>query len=48
MSEGALQREAKTSEQLSDNLEAASLVLTTDELKTLDEVSALPPSTQGG
>jgi aryl-alcohol dehydrogenase-like predicted oxidoreductase len=33
---------AKTMEQLDDNLEAASLSLTPDEMKTLDEVSALP------
>jgi len=33
---------AKTMEQLDDNLDAASLALSADEMKTLDEVSALP------
>ena len=33
---------AKTMEQLDDNLEAAKFTLTADEMKTLDEVSALP------
>jgi len=38
---------AKTMEQLDDNLEAAKLALTADELKKLDEVSALPPEYPG-
>ena len=38
---------AKTMEQLDDNLAAAELTLTADELKTLDEVSALPDEYPG-
>lgn len=38
---------AKTMEQLDDNLEAAKLTLNGDELKKLDEVSALPPEYPG-
>ncbi|MGZ5938709.1 MAG: aldo/keto reductase [Rhizomicrobium sp.] len=38
---------AKTMEQLDDNLEAAKLALNGDELKKLDEVSALPPEYPG-
>ena len=38
---------AKTMEQLDDNLEAAKLVLSADEMKRLDEVSALPPEYPG-
>jgi aryl-alcohol dehydrogenase-like predicted oxidoreductase len=38
---------AKTMEQLDDNLEAASLSLTADEMKKLDEVSALPAEYPG-
>ncbi len=38
---------AKTMEQLDDNLEAAKLTLSGDELKKLDEVSALPPEYPG-
>ena len=38
---------AKTMEQLDDNLDAAKLMLTGDELKKLDEVSALPPEYPG-
>ncbi|HJW41980.1 MAG TPA: aldo/keto reductase [Rhizomicrobium sp.] len=38
---------AKTMEQLDDNLEAAKLALTADEMKRLDEVSALPPEYPG-
>jgi len=38
---------AKTVEQLEDNLAAADLPLTADELRTLDEVSALPPEYPG-
>jgi aryl-alcohol dehydrogenase-like predicted oxidoreductase len=38
---------AKTIDQLKDNLEAATLTLNADELKTLDEVSALPPEYPG-
>lgn len=38
---------AKTPEQLADNLGASQLELTTDELKTLDEASALPPEYPG-
>ncbi|MBV9990999.1 MAG: aldo/keto reductase [Alphaproteobacteria bacterium] len=38
---------AKTMEQLDDNLEAAKLPLTADEMKTLDEVSALPAEYPG-
>jgi aryl-alcohol dehydrogenase-like predicted oxidoreductase len=38
---------AKTMEQLDDNLEAAKLSLTADEMKTLDEVSALPAEYPG-
>jgi aryl-alcohol dehydrogenase-like predicted oxidoreductase len=38
---------AKHSEQLHDNLAAVDLVLTQDELKRLDEVSALPPEYPG-
>jgi aryl-alcohol dehydrogenase-like predicted oxidoreductase len=37
----------KTSEQLTDNLAASKLQLSADELKTLDEVSALPPEYPG-
>ncbi|HEY4943015.1 MAG TPA: aldo/keto reductase [Rhizomicrobium sp.] len=38
---------AKTMEQLDDNLEAVKLTLTADEMKKLDEVSALPPEYPG-
>jgi aryl-alcohol dehydrogenase-like predicted oxidoreductase len=38
---------AKTMEQLDDNLEAAKLSLTADDMKKLDEVSALPPEYPG-
>jgi aryl-alcohol dehydrogenase-like predicted oxidoreductase len=38
---------AKTMEQLDDNLEAAKLALTPDEMKTLDDVSALPSEYPG-
>jgi aryl-alcohol dehydrogenase-like predicted oxidoreductase len=38
---------AKTNEQLDDNLAAADLELTSDELATLDAVSALPPEYPG-
>jgi aryl-alcohol dehydrogenase-like predicted oxidoreductase len=38
---------AKTMEQLDDNLEAVKLTLTADEMKRLDEVSALPPEYPG-
>ena len=38
---------AKTMEQLDDNLEAAKLELSTDDMKTLDEVSKLPPEYPG-
>ncbi|MEI9992326.1 MAG: aldo/keto reductase [Rhizomicrobium sp.] len=38
---------AKTMEQLEDNLEAAKLTLSADEVKTLDEVSALPQEYPG-
>ncbi len=38
---------AKTMEQLGDNLEAAKLKLSAEEMKTLDEVSALPPEYPG-
>ncbi|MDB5471160.1 MAG: aldo/keto reductase [Caulobacter sp.] len=38
---------AKTNEQLDDNLAAAEIELTADELKALDEVSALPPEYPG-
>jgi len=38
---------AKTMEQLDDNLEAAKLALTADELKKLDDVSALPAEYPG-
>jgi aryl-alcohol dehydrogenase-like predicted oxidoreductase len=38
---------AKTMEQLDDNLEAAKLSLSADEMKKLDEVSALPPEYPG-
>jgi aryl-alcohol dehydrogenase-like predicted oxidoreductase len=38
---------AKTSEQLADNLGAGKLELSADELKALDEVSALPPEYPG-
>jgi aryl-alcohol dehydrogenase-like predicted oxidoreductase len=38
---------AKTMEQLDDNLDAAKLGLGADEMKTLDEVSALPPEYPG-
>ncbi len=38
---------AKTMEQLDDNLEAAKLTLSADEVKTLDEVSALPQEYPG-
>jgi aryl-alcohol dehydrogenase-like predicted oxidoreductase len=38
---------AKRREQLQDNLGAVELVLTTDELRQLDEVSALPPEYPG-
>jgi aryl-alcohol dehydrogenase-like predicted oxidoreductase len=38
---------ARTAEQLADNLAAADLALTADELGTLDDVSALPPEYPG-
>jgi aryl-alcohol dehydrogenase-like predicted oxidoreductase len=38
---------AKTMEQLDDNLEAAKLELSADDMKTLDAVSALPPEYPG-
>jgi aryl-alcohol dehydrogenase-like predicted oxidoreductase len=38
---------AKTMEQLDDNLEAAKLSLSADEMKKLDDVSALPPEYPG-
>ncbi len=38
---------AKTMEQLDDNLEAAKLTLSADEMKRLDDVSALPPEYPG-
>jgi aryl-alcohol dehydrogenase-like predicted oxidoreductase len=38
---------AKRSDQLADNLAAIDLKLTEDELKRLDEVSALPPEYPG-
>jgi aryl-alcohol dehydrogenase-like predicted oxidoreductase len=38
---------AKTMEQLDDNLEAAKLTLSAEEMKRLDEVSALPPEYPG-
>ncbi len=38
---------AKTMEQLDDNLEAVKLSLSADEIKKLDEVSALPPEYPG-
>ncbi|MEI9993150.1 MAG: aldo/keto reductase [Rhizomicrobium sp.] len=38
---------AKTMEQLEDNLEASKLSLSADEMKRLDEVSALPPEYPG-
>jgi aryl-alcohol dehydrogenase-like predicted oxidoreductase len=38
---------AKTDEQLADDLAAPDLVLTPDEVKALDEVSALPPEYPG-
>jgi aryl-alcohol dehydrogenase-like predicted oxidoreductase len=38
---------AKTMEQLDDNLEAAKLSLSADEMKKLDEASALPPEYPG-
>jgi aryl-alcohol dehydrogenase-like predicted oxidoreductase len=38
---------AKTMEQLDDNLEAVKAQLTSDEIKRLDEVSALPPEYPG-
>jgi len=38
---------AKTPEQLADNLEASKLVLTPEDLQTLDEVSQLPPEYPG-
>jgi aryl-alcohol dehydrogenase-like predicted oxidoreductase len=38
---------AKTLEQLADNLEAAKLALTADEMRALDAVSALPPEYPG-
>lgn len=38
---------AKTMEQLDDNLEAVRLTLSADELKKLDDVSALPPEYPG-
>lgn len=38
---------AKTPEQLSENLGASKLVLTPDDLQTLDEVSKLPPEYPG-
>jgi aryl-alcohol dehydrogenase-like predicted oxidoreductase len=38
---------AKTMEQLDDNLEAVKLALSPEDMKTLDEVSALPPEYPG-
>jgi aryl-alcohol dehydrogenase-like predicted oxidoreductase len=38
---------AKTMEQLDDNLEAVKVQLSTDEIKRLDDVSALPPEYPG-
>jgi aryl-alcohol dehydrogenase-like predicted oxidoreductase len=38
---------AKTMEQLDDNLAAANVKLTADEIKTLDEMSKLPPEYPG-
>jgi aryl-alcohol dehydrogenase-like predicted oxidoreductase len=38
---------AKNMEQLDDNLAAAKLELTAEDMKTLDEVSALPPEYPG-
>ena len=38
---------AKTMEQLADNLEAVKLSLSVEELKKLDDVSALPPEYPG-
>jgi len=38
---------AKNVEQLDDNLEAAKLELSADDMKKLDEVSALPPEYPG-
>ena len=38
---------AKTPEQLEDNLQASDIVLTPEELKSLDEASALPPEYPG-
>jgi len=38
---------AKTIEQLDDNLEAVKVQLSVDEVKKLDEVSALPPEYPG-
>jgi aryl-alcohol dehydrogenase-like predicted oxidoreductase len=38
---------AKTLEQLDDNLAAAKLSLSADEMKTLDDASALPPEYPG-
>ena len=38
---------AKNTEQLDDNLAAVNLKLSADEMKTLDEVSALPPEYPG-
>jgi aryl-alcohol dehydrogenase-like predicted oxidoreductase len=38
---------AKTMEQLDDNLKATAFELTTEELKRLDAVSALPPEYPG-
>ena len=38
---------AKTPEQLADNLAASKLALSADDLKVLDEASALPPEYPG-
>ena len=38
---------AKTTEQLEDNLQSSDIILTPEELKTLDEASALPPEYPG-
>jgi aryl-alcohol dehydrogenase-like predicted oxidoreductase len=38
---------AKTPEQLADNMAASKLELSADELRVLDEVSALPPEYPG-
>jgi aryl-alcohol dehydrogenase-like predicted oxidoreductase len=38
---------AKTAEQLDDNIASAKVRLSAEEIKTLDEVSALPPEYPG-